>query len=420
MKQRTDWTERVRQRLRETELAPPERGWERIEAAWPAPEAAPTRRMPLAVWRRRRVPLAAAAAAGLLLAAFFLYPTRTPISADPGIEYLAANGTAGAADREAAGNPSDKAAEVRPDETARDLSNESAGGRPDKTAGERHSIIEEQQPTSDERQPETDSRQPAADNRQPAADRQQPTADSRQPTTGSRTRPAGFAADRRAYAEAAGGQSKPIRRSTRRVALALFGSGSLQNGRTGFRGLQPYFDSGIQLDASFTAIGSDLSVRKQNDYAQSTFDHRRPWSIGVSLRHDLGRGCSLETGFVYTYLYSEVTTHGHRNDQRLHFVGIPLRLQWAFVDRPRVGLYIGAGGLVERCVSARLGGERRSENRLQGSIGALLGAEYRFSSHAALYFEPEWSYYLTDTRLRTIRTDDPGATTLRVGIRFGF
>ena len=463
MKERTDWTERVRQRLRETELAPPERGWERIEAAWPSPEAAPERRMPFAGWRRWRVPLAAAAAAGLLLATFCLYPTRPPIPADPGIEYLAANETAG----EVAGKTEDKTAGDSSGRTEDKTAGDSSGKTADKAthdlsgktadkeaAGERHSTAEErqrptdpQQPESDKRQPETESQEPrtssqqptaesrqstidnqpsAADSRQPTTDNRQPTTDSRQPTAGSRQptagprRPAGFPADLRAYAEATGGGSKPARRSARRVALALFGSGSLQNSRSGFQGLQPSFDQGILLDASFTAIGSDLNVRKQNDYAQSTFNHRRPWSIGISLRHDLGHGCSLETGLVYTCLHSEVTTRGYRTDQRLHFVGIPLRLHWVFVDRPRVGLYVGAGGMVERCVSARLGSERRSEHRLQGSVGALLGAEYRFSGHAALYFEPEWSYYLTDTRLRTIRTDDPGATTLRVGIRFGF
>ena len=490
MKERTDWTERVRQRLRETELAPPERGWERIEAAWPSPEAASERRMPFAGWRRWRVPLAAAAAAGLLLATFCLYPTRPPIPADPGIEYLAANKAAD----EAAGKTEDRTAGDSSgktmDKTAHDLSDKTAGDFSGKTAdkathdlssktadkttgdssgktadkeaaGERHSTAEEwqrpadpQQPESDKRQPETESQEPRTssqqptaesrqstiDNQQPAADNQPSAADNRQPgtnnrqtangnrqpTTGNRQpaagprRPAGSPPDLRAYAEAAGGGSKPARRTTRRVALALFGSGSLQNSRSGFQGLQPSFDPGILLDASFTANGSDLNVRKQNDYAQSTFNHRRPWSIGVSLRHDLGHGCSLETGLIYTCLHSEVTTRGYRTDQRLHFVGIPLRLHWAFVDRPRVGLYVGAGGMVERCVSARLGSERRSEHRMQGSVGALLGAEYRFSSHAALYFEPEWSYYLTDTRLRTMRTDDPGAMTLRVGIRFGF
>ena len=37
-----------------------------------------------------------------------------------------------------------------------------------------------------------------------------------------------------------------------------------------------------------------------------------------------------------------------------------------------------------------------------------------------LFFEPEGSYYLTETRLRTARTDSPLTLTLRLGVRLSF
>ena len=106
--------------------------------------------------------------------------------------------------------------------------------------------------------------------------------------------------------------------------------------------------------------------------------------------------------------------------QTLHFVGVPLRLNWRFVERGAFSAYLGGGGMVEKCVAARLGSESFGEKALQWSLAAALGAQYRLGNHVALYFEPELSCYLTDTELRTSRTDASPTLTLRLGMRFAF
>ena len=45
---------------------------------------------------------------------------------------------------------------------------------------------------------------------------------------------------------------------------------------------------------------------------------------------------------------------------------------------------------------------------------------YRLGGIVGLYFEPEGSYYLTETNLRTVRTDSPLTLTLRLGVRLTF
>ena len=83
-------------------------------------------------------------------------------------------------------------------------------------------------------------------------------------------------------------------------------------------------------------------------------------------------------------------------------------------------LYAGAGGMIEKCVSAKFGSKSVSEPGVQWSLLAAAGAQYRLGGIVGLYFEPEGSYYLTETNLRTVRTDSPLTLTLRLGVRLTF
>lgn len=152
--------------------------------------------------------------------------------------------------------------------------------------------------------------------------------------------------------------------------------------------------------------------------APSNLSHELPLSVGVTLSHDLGRGFSLETGVVYTLLRSKYSTLKSSTIQRLHLLGVPLRVHKELYTARNFSLYAGAGGMVEIPVYASLGAVRLHERRVQCSLGAVLGAEYRLGGSAALYLEPECSWYLTETRLETYRTDKPLNLSLRAGLRF--
>ena len=112
--------------------------------------------------------------------------------------------------------------------------------------------------------------------------------------------------------------------------------------------------------------------------------------------------------------------HRDRRNIATHFIGIPLRMNWQFLERGRFSLYIGAGGMAEKCVSAKFGSESVDEPGVQWSALAAVGAQYRVGGMVGLYFEPEGSYYFTETGLRTSRTDSPLTLTLRLGVRLSF
>ena len=107
--------------------------------------------------------------------------------------------------------------------------------------------------------------------------------------------------------------------------------------------------------------------------------HHQPISFGLSVRKGLAKGFSLETGLTYTLLSSDAKLAGEEQqiEQKLHYIGIPLRANWNFLDKKLVTLYVSGGGMVEKCVYGKLGSEKETVKPLQfsvsGGVGALKG-----------------------------------------------
>lgn len=219
---------------------------------------------------------------------------------------------------------------------------------------------------------------------------------------------------------------EPLRtRRQKRAAssVSLFAAGGMTGAANGLQAAPVRSYSVTTNDVvSLIGNGDNFSPMQERDYAKSSFRHHLPLSFGLSFRKEFAYGLSLDCGLNYTLLRSEVRLpySSEEVSQTLHFVGVPLRLNWRFVERGAFSAYLGAGGMVEKCVAARLGSESVGEKALQWSLAAALGAQYRLGNHVALYFEPEVSCYLTDTELRTSRTDTSPTLTLRLGMRFAF
>lgn len=178
-----------------------------------------------------------------------------------------------------------------------------------------------------------------------------------------------------------------------------------------------------------TPVGSAAHVlsasgiyRMKRGYDDYLYRHKQPLSFGVSVGKGFGHGLSLESGLVYSLLRSDVRVS--QNDdafaQTLHMLGIPLKVNWAFLARSDWRLYVGAGGMVEKALYAKFGDERVAEKTLQWSLNATAGVQYDFTRRTALYFEPGVSYYLTQTDLRTARTASPVNLSLQLGVRLTY
>ena len=151
--------------------------------------------------------------------------------------------------------------------------------------------------------------------------------------------------------------------------------------------------------------------------------HRQPVSVGFSVRKDLNHGLSVEGGLMYTYLYSDLYfgKGGNSLEQKLHYLGIPLRVNWNFVDTHKFSVYLSAGGAVEKCVYGKLGDEKQTVAPVQFSVLGALGAQYNLSRRWGLYVEPGISYYFDDgSKVQTIRKERPCSFTLQAGLRLSY
>lgn len=164
--------------------------------------------------------------------------------------------------------------------------------------------------------------------------------------------------------------------------------------------------------------------------------HHAPIVIGLSLSKQLNQRWSLETGLQYTLLRSEFTTGEAsriQDNQKLHYIGIPLRLSYRFWNHKRFSGYATAGMQVDIPVR----GTRQSilatdsiPHKLnsqpvhapwQWSVNTSIGVQYRLTPHTGIYLEPTINYYIPDgSQLRTIRKEHPFTFTIPVGFRISW
>lgn len=168
---------------------------------------------------------------------------------------------------------------------------------------------------------------------------------------------------------------------------------------------------------------------------QTTVKHHIPVTVGLTVAWQFHEDWALETGLNYTLLSSDIHSGSKsyvEETQKLHYIGIPLKLHRSIWKNNWLSVYASAGGVMEKCVSGNLetvtvtnGGNRTSENTsldvdpLQWSVTAAAGAQVNFTSRFGLYLEPGIAYYFDDhSGVETIRKEHPFNFNLQLGLRF--
>lgn len=186
-------------------------------------------------------------------------------------------------------------------------------------------------------------------------------------------------------------------------------------------------------DASATY--SQVLFNNMDKETYTDVKHHVPVTVGVSVKWNLNDKWALESGLNYTYLYSELRSGANsyiEDKQKLHYVGIPLKVQRSIWNNSIFSLYVSAGGMMEKCVSGTVetvyvdGNTKKNQERedldvkpLQFSVLASLGVQANFNKHLSLYLEPGMIYYFDDnTDILTIRKDKPFNFNLQLGLRF--
>ena len=156
------------------------------------------------------------------------------------------------------------------------------------------------------------------------------------------------------------------------------------------------------------------------------YTHEIPVSIGVSARFRLTDRLSVNTGLNYTR-YNSTRNRRYNNTSRsesarqsVHYLGIPVRLDWMLVNRKHFNFYMGAGVQMDKCLYATVGDERLHEKQFLFGVNGSLGFQFNIVPMVGLYFEPDFSYSLNEGSLQTFRTREPFMISARAGLRFTF
>ena len=164
---------------------------------------------------------------------------------------------------------------------------------------------------------------------------------------------------------------------------------------------------------------------KSGGYSDS-YRHEIPVSFGVSARVHFTDRLSINTGLNYTRYKSLRTrtfagSSSQKNEwQYVHYLGVPVRLDYVAVNKKHFNMYFGAGAQIDKCAYAKVGDERLHEKQILFGLNGTMGMQIDFTRIVGLYFEPEVSYALNEGTIETFRTDNPFVLTVRGGLRFNF
>lgn len=163
------------------------------------------------------------------------------------------------------------------------------------------------------------------------------------------------------------------------------------------------------------------------------FKHKMPISAGVTVSKSLPRNWELESGLVYTYLYSKYYSTKGNGSQELHYLGIPLNVIYRFARIKRLSFYASAGGQVDFYLAGRQKDEEHDgavsgsgykelkHENVQFSVQANVGAALTLYKAVELYLEPYMAYYFeNNSSIHNIWKDKPFNFGLTLGIRTGF
>lgn len=228
-------------------------------------------------------------------------------------------------------------------------------------------------------------------------------------------------------------KKKPEKTASRKWGFGM-GGGGLSMGADN---LVPQYVTNSSVLKSENLMSLNSFDAEKKDPAKTDIHHKTPIGVGISISRYLNNRFSLQTGLTYSYLRSEWSTNNTyhiENDQRLHFIGIPLSLTYKIAEWNRFMFYASAGGMAE----VNVAGKRRmklfsdeveiakqSEHiRMKEwlwSVNARAGVSYPIIRFVSAFAEVGASYYFDNgSEIETIHSEKPFNMSLQFGFRFGF
>lgn len=222
-------------------------------------------------------------------------------------------------------------------------------------------------------------------------------------------------------------------------------------GRGGLSSYQKITNSPMMLRSATVSKESEqmmfsnapLQLAKDNTAKNiSKMEHSQPISFGVTVSKSIIDGLFIETGLIYTYLYSQLRNVNIASrieeKQQFHYLGIPLNVNYNIISLRDLDIYLTLGGLAEKDIAGRrkLFAEADSEltgnmeeqiienieqENTQFSANVGVGISYPIYRNLNLYGKVSGSYYFdAKNSYNTIYSDKKIMLDLNVGLRYQF
>lgn len=154
--------------------------------------------------------------------------------------------------------------------------------------------------------------------------------------------------------------------------------------------------------------------------------HHQPIAFGLSVSYPLSTKWLLSTGVTYTRLHSDfasiINGTSISQEQTLHYLGIPLNVQYRLFHLGGLNVYLSGGAEADYNIKARLESmgvtQHIDRDRWQFSVQGGVGVQYDVLPQLGIYVEPGVKYYFDNgSRLRNFFKDRPTSLNLQLGLR---
>lgn len=178
-----------------------------------------------------------------------------------------------------------------------------------------------------------------------------------------------------------------------------------------------------------------ILLANQDKKVEATIRHKTPVTLGALVYKSLGKRWSVGVGISYTKLAADLTSGSPSDfissEQNIHYVGIPVQVNYNVVTKGAFTGYLTGGGSVEKAVDGDIRTnyivdgvvkqetkEKISQKPVQVSLNTGVGVQLKVLKQIGIYAEPGIGYHFKDnSSLNTIYKEKPLNFNLRFGIR---
>ena len=178
----------------------------------------------------------------------------------------------------------------------------------------------------------------------------------------------------------------------------------------------------------------EIADHNQGDIVEAEH-HDKPITFGIAINKRIGGKFSLETGLKYSFLKSDfrLGTGNYHVDkkQKLHYLGIPLKLSYQFLGYKNLSAYSSAGITLHVPIFGKTTANYITDGvsaytdswkvtvPIQWTTNTSLGFQYQLVPNVNLFVEPTLNWYIpTGSNVKNAWTERPFTFSVPLGIRF--